>query len=241
MPGRKTRSRGRQGGRPKARGGRGRVLFLALLLTAAPPLLSRAAAPASADALSEARLLESAIEGITGLVAEFSQTLESPALPSPQIERGTVYLLRPGRMRWQYSVPAGKLAIAAGGRTLLYLPEERQLVRSPLASGDQEAGMQLLLKERVDLTSEFEVTWGPGSGGESGRPLKLTPRAPEAPYRHLLVEMGPDGMLTSLAVIDTLGSTVTYRFSRLRRVTSLDEGLFSFTPPKGVEIQDVVP
>jgi outer membrane lipoprotein carrier protein len=235
------RARDRRGGRPKSCGRRGQVLFFALAWAWGVPALTPAAAPSPAGALSEARRLEAAIEGISGLVADFTQTLESPALPSPQVERGTVYLLRPGRMRWQYTVPAGKLAIASGGRTLLYLPEERQLVRSRLGSGDQEAGMQLLLKERVDLTSEFEIDWGAATGGGRGRPLRLTPRAADAPYRHLLVEIGPDGMLTSLAVVDALGSTVTYRFSGLRRVTGLDEGLFRFTPPAGVEIQDVAP
>jgi len=209
-------------------------LALALLVMAAGP---RGAEPT--EAISEARLLEAAVGGLSGLVASFTQTLESPALPRPQIESGTLYLLRPGRMRWEYREPRGKLAIAAFGRTQLYLPEERQLLIAPLDREGGESGMALLLRDRLDLVAEFEIGWGPEDGRGGKRMLKLTPRSGSAAYRCLLVGTGPDHLIASLAVVDALGSTVTYRFSRPRRVATLDDDLFRFTPPPGVEVQEV--
>lgn len=201
-------------------------------------------APAPPDAVSEARLIEAALNGTTGFIASFTQTLESAALPRPQVERGTLFMLRPGRMRWEYDEPRGKIAIADGRRTILYLPEDRQVIVAPLASRQGEAagsGVGLLLEPRVDLVGAFAVSWGPAPERDGARPLLLTPRAERAAYRSLLVEPDAEHLVQAITVVDTLGGRVTYRFSRMRRVPTLPDSLFRFTPPKGVAIQEVAP
>ncbi|HKN47091.1 MAG TPA: outer membrane lipoprotein carrier protein LolA [Candidatus Polarisedimenticolia bacterium] len=191
-----------------------------------------------AAALSEARLLSAALNSLTGLTAAFTQTVESAALPSPQIERGIVYLLRPGRMRFEYLVPKGKLAIADGRRTILYLPEDRQVVTAPLDARETRSGIGLLLEDPVDLVSEFSVAWDRPAGPAGARILRLTPRSGAAEYQFLLVETDADHLVRTLTVVDPLGSRVTYRFEHVTRVATLDPSLFSFTVPKGVAVQD---
>lgn len=197
--------------------------------------------PGAADALSEARLVEAAINSVVGLQATFTQTVESAALPSPQVERGTVYLLRPGRMRWEYAEPRGKLALADGRRTYLYLPEDRQVITAPLGAGGAGGGMSLLLDPRLDLASSFAIAWGPAPRDGGRRPLMLTPRGPGQEYQYLLLEPGEEHLPLSLAVVDPLGGRVTYRFTRTRRVAGLDEGLFRFVAPEGVGVQEIGP
>ncbi len=193
--------------------------------------------PVPADAVSEARRVEEALNGLKGFVASFTQTVESPGLPRPQIEKGTVYLLRPGRMRWDYDVPRGKLAVADGRRTYVYLPEERQVLVAPLDQAGTRTGISFLLG-RSDLIGSFSITWGPGP--EAGpRPLMLTPRTPRPEYQYLLVSTGADHLVRGLTVVDPLGSRVIYRFDRIRLVDTLDEDLFQFTPPEGIETQEM--
>ncbi|HEV8700240.1 MAG TPA: outer membrane lipoprotein carrier protein LolA [Candidatus Polarisedimenticolia bacterium] len=200
---------------------------------------SPAATTAQADAVEEARRVEAALNGVTGLVASFTQTVESPGLPRPQVEKGTVYLLRPGRMRFEYDVPKGKLAIADGRRTYLYLPEERQVVVAPLDPRSPGSGVSILLN-RIDLVANFSIGWGPGP--ERGpHPLMLSPRAPRPEYEFLLLTTGPDRLVKSLTIVEPLGSRVTYRLERIRRVDTLPDDLFEFTPPAGIEVQEVGP
>jgi outer membrane lipoprotein carrier protein len=206
-------------------------------LAAAPPALA-----VPAGALREARRLEAALGSVRGLVARFTQTVESPGLPRPQVERGTLYLLRPGRMRWDYDEPRGKLAIADGRRVWVYLPEEGQALRgTPGTAGDR--GIGLLMREPLRITDEFLIDWGPEPAeGERGRrPLRLTPRSPRAGYDYLLVELAPDGLVSALTAADALGGRVTYRFTLVRRVDRLEDDLFRFAPPPGVEVQEIVP
>jgi len=197
------------------------------------------ASPVPADAVSEARDVERALDAVKGFVASFTQTVDSPGLPRPQVEKGTVYLLRPGRMRWDYEVPRGKLAVADGRKTYVYLPEERQVLVAPLDLEGTRTGISVLLG-RVDLVGSFSITWGPGPEG-GPRPLMLTPRTANPEYRHLLVSTGPDHLVRGLTVVDPLGSRVIYRFDHIRLVDSLDEDLFRFEAPEGVETEEVAP
>ena len=70
------------------------------------------------------------------------------------MERGQVYLLRPGKMRWEYRDPPGKLAITDGERTHLYLPEDRQVVVAPVPPRGTGSGIAFLLRPRIDLLEE---------------------------------------------------------------------------------------
>ena len=69
----------------------------------------------------------------------------------------------------------------------------------------------------------------------------LTPRTPRPEYQYLLVTTGPDHLVRGLTVVDPLGSRVIYRFDHLRKVDMLDDDLFQFVPPEGVETQEIAP
>src|SRR6516164_5851126 len=45
-------------------------------------------------------------------------------------EKGALYLRKPGRMRWQYSSPAGKLWVSDGEFVYSYDPDEKRVEKS---------------------------------------------------------------------------------------------------------------
>lgn len=193
------------------------------------------------EAVVEARRIEARLNGIRGLVGRFTQTLESPALPGPQVENGTLYLLRPGRMRWDYEQPPGKLAISDGERTLLYMPADRQAVIAPMPDKANDTGVAFLLRPNIDLLGEFKVSWGEQKAAEGRPPLVLTPRNGQKSFEYLVLEVAEDHLIDSMVIVDPLGSTITYRFTDLRLVPDLDAGLFRFDPPPGTDVQEVAP
>lgn len=230
------------GPRPRAAGirsvGAGRrlvlvpvVVFLAFAM-AAPGR----AAEGNGSAATAARRLEERLAAVKGVEADFVQTLDTPALPEPQVESGRLFLERPGRMRWEYQVPKGKLALADGKDTWLWLPEDQVAITTPLAGDERDAGVSLLMRERIDLLARFTVDWGPAVRKEP-RPLRLKPKTADAPYDALLVDVDPTGFPRQLTVLDSLGGRVTYRLSNLRFSDHLDSALFRFTPPPGATIQ----
>jgi outer membrane lipoprotein carrier protein len=141
-------------------------------------------------------------------------------------------------MRWEYDDPPGKLAVTDGSRAWLYIPEDRQVIVAPLRLS--ESGIGMLLDESSEILREFTVAWEPGEPKTPPR-LRLTPRRADAPFDHLLVEPGPESFPVSVAAVDPLGGTVTWRFSLVRLLDSADASLFRFTPPPGVEVQESGP
>lgn len=209
---------------------------------AAPAAPGKGAAPIPGavpeGAVAAARALGARLAALHGLTARFTQTLDSASLPAPQVEKGTLYLLRPGRMRWEYSVPPGKLALADGVRTWLYLPEDHQAISAPLGDGT-DSGAALLMRATPDLTAEFEPSWSRERGPDDRPILALTPRSAGASYDRILVQTDAGGFPVALTVLDPLGGRIVYRFSDLKFVDTLDPGLFRFTPPAGVSVQEM--
>ena len=191
------------------------------------------------SATAAARRLEARLAGVKAVEADLTQTLDTPALNEPQVETGRLFLERPGKMRWDYTRPAGKLALADGRDTWLWLPEDRVAITVPLEGDERDSGISLLMHDRPDLLGRFNVDWGPAFKGE--RPLRLRPRRAGGPYDALLVTLDESGFPREIVVIDPLGGRLTYRLSSPRFVDRLDPTLFTFTPPPGATVQRATP
>jgi len=61
-------------------------------------------------------------------------------------ESGELTLRKPGRMRWDYSTPSGKLFVSDGKDVYLYTPEAHRVEKTKLkASDDMRAPLAFLL------------------------------------------------------------------------------------------------
>jgi outer membrane lipoprotein carrier protein len=196
----------------------------------APP----AVATTEADALL--RRLESAYERLDTLQAEFIQSLHSMALAEAQRESGVLYVQRPSRMRWEYRQPEKKLAVVDGERTWLYVPAEGQVFVGSLEEADNGVA-GLLLADRVDLSRDFIVQ---ALRNEAGEPVPdsvtLIPRAGSEEFERIDVTLSRDsGLPWHIVVHGALGDVMEYRLQKVRTGVALDEDLFRFEPPPGVE------
>jgi len=173
-----------------------------------------------------------------GIVANFTQTLESRTLASPQEESGAVYLKAPGKMRWEYARPRGKLAVCDGKKVFLYLPEDRQVLVGSMQDLDAGALVTRLLLGETPLTSQFEVQGEPDPERGEIWNLRLTPKNRGFPYDSLTVEvLAENGAIRRIGMLDPLGNRLEYRFDDIRIQKNLSPKLFTYQIPRGVEIQ----
>src|SRR5437899_5433750 len=100
--------------------------YFALLLAAT--MSAYAGDPAVAGLL---RQVENRYNRAGTLEVRFAETYSGPAR-APRTETGTLYLRQPGRMRWEYSSPAGKLFISDGKNVYLYLPSSNRVEKMKL-------------------------------------------------------------------------------------------------------------
>jgi len=175
-----------------------------------------------------------ATRGAAGVRAGFRHVLRSPSLNQNETEEGTLILAEGGRTRWEYTVPPGKLAVADGKRSVLYLPAERQAFVRRMDAGDAPVALRLLSGEG---NLEAEVVC---EGVERlGRLLilKLALKDTTSGVRNL--EAAADastGRLNRVYFRDALGNEITLELSGLEPLDRVDPSLFAFEPPPGTAV-----
>ncbi len=198
-------------------------------------VLARAIAAPTPDAVAASRV-EDFLGQLTGLRAEFRQTVTDARGRLLERAEGSVALARPGRFRWDYRVPE-QLIISDGVTVWLYDVELEQV--SVRAAGDALAGTPaMLLAGEGDLNGDFEIT---DAGQQDGLDWsRLTPRRADGDFRE--VRLGFAGReLRRMTLFDRLGQTTVLEFLQVERNPRFDSSLFEFEPPPGVDIVGRVP
>jgi outer membrane lipoprotein carrier protein len=201
--------------------------LLACLLVAAP------AAQSSDSARGLVRAIEQHHARTQDMVARFTQSYRSGMLGREIVERGTVSIKRPGRMRWEYKDPEAKLFVSDGRTFYFYVPSDKQVVVS-----EQDTSRSLaarLLTGQGGILDEFVATLEEPVE-EGVLRLRLQPRQPQADVERATVDAEPGGRIRSVLLEDAQGNRTRFRFEDVRENTGLADGLFRFEPPKGVEV-----
>jgi outer membrane lipoprotein carrier protein len=188
------------------------------------------------DAGSVLERLQTWLDGTRDLEGRFEQTLASGALGAGLAESGRLYLLRPGRMRWDYLEPERKVALVEGEATRLYLEEDGQLFEGRLDDG---ALLTTLLAGGRPLAEVFEpgLLATPRHGGGGAYRLQLVPRGGAESFRHVVLTLrSPKFAIEAAEVLDGAGNLMQYRFIELRRNSGISKAVFHFEPPPGTEV-----
>ncbi len=204
-----------------------------LALGAALPVMTPLAGPPPDSAEAVARRLEERQRGVKDLQARFTQTYRSGALGREVVERGTVAIKRPGRMRWEYSAPEKKLFISDGTKAYFYVPADRQVVIRDQSSDQGLAAS--LLAGREGLLERFVPTLEAAPRADLVR-LRLTPRTEDADIEWAFVDLDATSRIRSVLVQDAQGNTTRFDFQEIRENAGLKDGLFRFEIPRGVEV-----
>jgi outer membrane lipoprotein carrier protein len=214
-----------------------RSLLLACLCVATLPVAAtRAQTPQSGEAL--ARAIQTHYQQVRDFTAAFEQAYVGGALKRRTVERGTVAIRKPGRMRWDYEAPEKKLFVSDGTRMYFYVPADKQVRVSAMPEDGRVPTPILFLAGRGDLLRDFRVEEVAAPSGVAGaRALRLRPARPEPEYETLtLVVDGSSYVMKQLIVVDGQGGTSTFSFSNLRENVGVPDSRFVFTMPKGVDV-----
>jgi outer membrane lipoprotein carrier protein len=209
------------------------LLLATLVLWTLP---GRLAAQPAADAL--ARSVQAHYQQVKDFTASFEQAYVGGALKRRSVERGTVAIRKPGRMRWDYESPEKKLFVSDGTRMYFYVPADKQVRVSAMPEAGRVPTPILFLAGRGDLLRDFKVEEVPPPAGATGaRALRLRPVRPEPEYDTLtLVVDGTSYAMRQMIVVDAQGGTSTFSFTNLRENVGVADSRFVFTMPKGVDV-----
>ncbi len=192
------------------------------------------AAPAAPDLDTTLKAIENRYNHAQTLRLDFSESYIASRRPS-QIESGVLYLKKPGRMRWEYSTPAGKLFLADGKDTYLYTAGDRRAEKAALkASADERAPLAFLLG-RLDFHKDFQSFETHNEpNGETW--IAAIPKSANLPYTRVEFQADPTGKIQKVRVTNQDQSKLEFRFSNEELNATVAPALFVFHAPPGVEV-----
>jgi outer membrane lipoprotein carrier protein len=193
------------------------------------------------DARAIAQLVDRHYNRPHSLRANFSQTFEG--LGMKKTEGGTLLLVKPARMRWDYTEPSKKLFLIDGKYAWFYVPGTGQAQRIPANQlDDLRSPLRFLLghteleKELTDLHLVADST-GPDQAMLVGRPKGQENRVRSV---SLLIRRSTGG-IESIEIDETDGAVTRFTFSDEQPDAVVPEGAFRFSPPPGVSVVDSLP
>ena len=213
------------------------ILVVAMVLFAAP-VTGQTPPPAGGQALDPViRDIEAAYTRLNDLKAEFSQEAFNKSLNQTIPARGTVYLKKGGKLRWEYAEPTAQEIVSDGKTLWVYTPTLQQVNTGPAPealSGPAGSFLAGLGKLREHFDVRFLNPAQPRDA-DGNWALDLTPKQPLPTLSRLVLAVDPREFLVRRAVVyDQFDNTVTMRFTKLGVNTNLADKLFTFVPPKGV-------
>jgi len=208
---------------------------LSLATAAAPP---PAAAPAAApDVKAIADAVDRRYNNLRSLRAEFTEIYRGAGLE--RTESGTLWLKRPGKMRWEYRQPREKLFIADGKHAWFYVPGERQARKAPLKKLDDLRSPLRYLLGRAKLAKEFDdlaVAADTPPATRGNLILRGAPRGMADRVTSVLLELTPESRIARLLIEEVDGSTTEFRFADTAENVIVSDDRFRLTLPPDVEV-----
>jgi outer membrane lipoprotein carrier protein len=172
------------------------------------------------------------LAGLASWSADFTQTIDDGHGKVMRSAAGKLYLQKPGKFRWDYIEPSEQLILADGKHIWFY---DKDLQQANLRDMDATLASTpaVLLSGGASVSTQFDVTALPPSDGVEW--YQLIPKRADTDFQ--LVRIGfTKGELTSMFLADKLNQVTQLTFSHSQRNAKFAPDLFSFVPPKGVDV-----
>jgi outer membrane lipoprotein carrier protein len=191
---------------------------------------------ASADLVSTAKAVDEHYNQLRTLQAEFTEIYSGGGIE--RTESGTLWLKKPGKMRWEYRSPRDKLFLSDGKDAWFYVPGDKQVRKTSVKKLEDLRSPLGLLLGKTRLEKELH-----GLGFSPDTPPLVTgdvilrgiPRGAEDRVTDLLLEITPEHQIRRIKISAVDGSTTEYRFADQKEDIPLDDARFHFVAPAGVE------
>ncbi|HEX9821322.1 MAG TPA: outer membrane lipoprotein carrier protein LolA [Methylomirabilota bacterium] len=183
------------------------------------------------------RSLESAYGKINDLKAEFDQTAFNKSLNQSIPAKGTVYLKKGGKLRWEFADPTPQEIVSDGKTVWIYTPALAQVNVGPAPealAGPAGSFLAGLGRVREHFGVRFLNPAEPRDR-DGNVVLDLTPKQPLPTMSRLILSLDPRAWQVRRAVVyDQFENTVTMQFRKTTVNSGLADSVFTFVAPKGV-------
>lgn len=188
------------------------------------PSVPLAVAPGAVDTSKPGAVLDEVqkfYSNINQVTALFRQSVTNEMLGTTKTSDGTVWIMKPGKMRWDYrekkkdKVVEVTKSFISNGTTLFVVEHDNMQVIEKSLKQDMMPVAVSFLYGKGDLKTEFDPELDKsGKWGAKGElVLKLTPKQPSAQYKNLILVVAPtDFHVTQSVIVDSSNNVNHFRF-----------------------------
>ena len=169
------------------------------------------------------------------LQVEFQETYSAGGR-ARKLESGLLSLRKPGRMRWDYNDPAGKLFVSDGKSVFYYTPAGNRVEKMKLRETEDMRAPLAFLLGKLDFSRDFQEY----QSRMDGQDLAITakPKSDRLPYSGVVFLVTPDFRIRKLDVAGHDGSLITFNFANERLNPPIQDQMFRFRMPAGATLID---
>jgi outer membrane lipoprotein carrier protein len=208
-----------------------------LLLASVALSISLHAQKPSPSAQEVAKRVDLHYNRLHSLKAGFTESYEGLGLR--RSESGTLTLLKPGRMRWDYSSPAGKLFLLDGKYAWFYSKGDPQVQRIPAKHLDDLRSPLRFLLGHTELEKELSGLTLQSANGRFV--LSGQPKGQELRVRRLSITVSAEGVITGIEIEEADGALTRFSFTMEQNNAPLSPENFRFVAPAGIPVVDALP
>lgn len=200
-------------------------------------LLCSIFASAQTDVRRVADAVDHRYNSLRSLEAQFTERYTGNGME--RTESGTLWLKKPGKMRWEYQNPRPKLFVSDGKLAWFYVPGEKQARQARVKNLDDLRtplryllGHTKLAKEFTGLSLAPDVKpVDPADTVLRGVPASMADRISQ-----VLLEITPEHRIARIVIDELDGSTTEFHLTQEKDNPFLPDERFEFKPPAGIEI-----
>jgi outer membrane lipoprotein carrier protein len=176
------------------------------------------------------RGVEKHYNGVRTLQVTFTETYTGVGRPHRQ-EAGELYLRKPGKMRWQYTKPVGKLFLSDGKQVYYYNAQTRQAERTKMKETEDLRAPLAFLLGRLDFEKDFKDFQSRQEAGVTV--VTATPKTDRVPFKQVEFSVTPQFEIRRLLVTGQDNALLSFQFQNERMNPPIDDKQFKFQLPAG--------
>ncbi len=197
-------------------------------------LLPLSLAAATADLAPLLKAVEARYNHAQTLQVVFHEAYTGTGQPR-RTESGTLLLRKPGRMRWDYTSPQGKLFISDGKYLWLYTPSDKQVERMSLKETEDMRAPLAFLLGKLHFDKEFRNIQSK-SQPDGSTLITAQPKTDNLPYSQVEFVVGADTQIRRVQVTGFDQSVLEFNFEQEKLNPPLEAKLFQFRMPPGAAL-----
>ncbi len=174
---------------------------------------------------------------IRTMQAAFTQVLVHQESGSREERAGVLYFAKPMKIRWETLRPIPEILLVTPEAVWNVFPDEDMAYKYPSDLSDESAAIVRVVTGQSDLEKDFTIE---DKGTRDGvATLVLYPKNPTQSMTEVELRVAAKtGLIQKATVIDFFNNRNEITFTSQEVDKPLDASLFTFSPPKGMKVED---